>query len=249
MVGDRDSSFSSDFGPDPLRQPLLPATTTSSNDNMMMTDDEELQQEVTPTKGVYSKVALEESNDEGGSHGIEEDMMEDEVVSLGDGDENTEGSLVSRSASWAAVERALHKTLFPDRPCLIRDIQVMEGQFSVKLLKFLAFTLAGISFLHWIVSHRPSHRDTRLTFGQLWMYEGNLIASDTIVFFVVGRLWRQRGVDHLAWLGVVVLSNLYFESQHYTSFLRHSFTLYEMHCGMSIRRLKELFIEIPQSMF
>jgi hypothetical protein len=103
---------------------------------------------------------------------------------------------------------------------------------TVKLLKFLALTFLGIFGLHWMVSHRTNHRDLYLRVWHLWVFQGNLIVRDTIVFFWVGRLWRrqQRGVDHLSWILVVVLSNVYLESQHYVSFLRHSATLFEIHC-------------------
>jgi hypothetical protein len=57
-----------------------------------------------------------------------------------------------------------------------------------------------------------------------------LIITDVVLFFVVGRLFRQRGVDHGAWLLWCAAANLY--SSYITDFklFRHAFTLYEMHC-------------------
>lgn len=85
--------------------------------------------------------------------------------------------------------------------------------------------------MHGAILHRNNHKDSNLTFEDLWKFDADLIARDSISFFLVGRLWEQpQGVDHLAWIGMMVLSNVYWESQHYIPFLRHSFTLYEMHC-------------------
>jgi hypothetical protein len=132
-------------------------------------------------------------------------------------------------------QRALHAQLFPDQELVFRgNLPILEGTVSVKLLKFLALTFGSIFLLHWIITtfRGTAHRDATLTARELWKFDTGLIVSDTVVFFVVGRLWQphQRGVDHLAWVGMILLSNVYFESQHYIPFLRHSFTLYEMHC-------------------
>jgi hypothetical protein len=126
---------------------------------------------------------------------------------------------------------ALHIPLLPDDELVVCGNQVLEGGFSIKLLKFLLLTFGSIFFLHWLVSFRTNHRDVDVKVWQLWVFDGNLIVGDAVVFFVVGRLWQQqRGVDHLAWIGTMILCNLFFESQHYIPFLRHSFTLYEIHC-------------------
>lgn len=60
----------------------------------------------------------------------------------------------------------------------------------------------------------------------------DLIVRDTIAFFLVGRLWESNrlGIDHLAWIIMVILANVYYESQHYIPYLRYSATLYQMHC-------------------
>lgn len=62
------------------------------------------------------------------------------------------------------------------------------------------------------------------------VFDGNLIVLDCVIFFLVGRLWRQRGVDHLGWIIPMVVCNVYFESQPYFPWLSHSLTLYQMHC-------------------
>lgn len=126
----------------------------------------------------------------------------------------------------------LLKTLFPDEAFIIRNHPIVEGIFTVKLLKFIAFTVIAITLMHLLVANVEllGDRDKNLKLWHIWRYEGNLIVFDSIVFFLVGRLWKQRGVDHIAWVVPMILCNVYFESQHFIFWLRHSVTLYEMHC-------------------
>lgn len=53
---------------------------------------------------------------------------------------------------------------------------------------------------------------------------------DVLSFYLVGRLYNQRGVDHFGWILWVVLANIYSSVITLMPFLQHSFTLYEMHC-------------------
>ena len=66
--------------------------------------------------------------------------------------------------------------------------------------------------------------------ADVWRYEGNLIVTDALFFFVVGRLFRQRGIDYGEWILWCLAANVY--SSYITDFrmFQHSFTLYEMHC-------------------
>jgi hypothetical protein len=65
-----------------------------------------------------------------------------------------------------------------------------------------------------------------------WIYEGNLIVGDMVMFFLVGRLYHEQaiGVDHLAWIVTALVANIYSSYINTFPFLQHSFTLYEMHC-------------------
>jgi hypothetical protein len=62
------------------------------------------------------------------------------------------------------------------------------------------------------------------------LYDGNYIILDIMVFYVVGRLFRQRGVDHLAWVLISWLAAFYTSWTTTFAFLRYSVSLYEMHC-------------------
>jgi hypothetical protein len=135
-----------------------------------------------------------------------------------------------KSSSASAPPNLLHRTLLPDSGISIRGYPLLEGGFSVKLLKFICLTFVLIAIVHVIVAKLFSDRDKSLRLWHIWVYEGELIVRDCVVFFLVGRMWKQRGIDHLAWLGTALVANLYFESQNFVPFLQHSVTLYQMHC-------------------
>ena len=127
--------------------------------------------------------------------------------------------------------RVLYSQLFSDDG-FSREWTILEGSSSIKLFKFTLLTFFSIGGLHWLVSNlRAHHRDARLTIRDLIIFDGGLIMRDIVIFFLVGRLWQQRGVDHGLWVGIIVLTNLYFESLHYIPLARHSVSLYEMHCA------------------
>jgi len=125
----------------------------------------------------------------------------------------------------------LVKTLLPDTGLSIRGHAILEASgFATKLLKFVVWTFVSIALVHVIVAHLFDDRDRVLRIAHIWRYESDLIVRDCFVFFVVGRLWEKRGIDHIAWMGTALLANLYFESQNFVGFLQHSVTLFQMHC-------------------
>jgi len=124
----------------------------------------------------------------------------------------------------------LHKNLLPDVGVVIGDFPLVEGEFTMKLLKFVLLTFASIAIVHELVKNFTDDRDRAMTLRTIWKYDTNLIISDCVVFFVVGRMWRQRGVDHLAWIIPMIVCNIYFECQTYFTWIRHSVSLFEIHC-------------------
>jgi hypothetical protein len=192
------------------------------------------EEKATPMKkGDYEKVSFlhdEEVLDSG------DEASDDALLSTSlHPDEDDEEAVVvndNRNKEPPFWQRALHKTLLPDDKFMMGTHAVVEGSVVVKLLKFLFFTFGAITFWHWLIGYRQENdRDRNLKLWHIFLFEGNLIASDVVVFFLVGRLWKQRGIDHLAWLFWVVVCNIYFDSQRFFKFLQHSVTLYEMHCG------------------
>lgn len=127
--------------------------------------------------------------------------------------------------------KLLNRTLMPDGEFTLAGVRLVDGVAVVKFLKFVGLTFASIALVHSIVVRFFPDRDHRLNFWQIWVFEGDLVVRDCAVFFVVGRMWKQpHGVDHLAWIGMAALANVYFESQGYVSWMGHSVTMYEMHC-------------------
>ena len=132
-----------------------------------------------------------------------------------------------------------HRTLVPDRSFVLTLCNGQEWplfddgsqtQFVVKLLKFVLMTFLMITLVHVAVRQVFHDYDKNMTLWYTWMFEGDLIVRDCIVFFIVGRMWKMPGVDHLAFVGAVIAANVYYESQNYMWFLQHSLTLFEMHC-------------------
>ena len=124
----------------------------------------------------------------------------------------------------------LLKNLLPDDVISIKGYPLVEGSFTVKLMKFILLTFGSIALVHWIVSKVFWDRDKNLQLRDIWMFEGNLIIGDSVIFFLVGRMWRQRGIDHLGWILPIILSNICFESQIYVAWLQHHVSLYQMNC-------------------
>jgi hypothetical protein len=209
--------------------------------------------------GSYEKLSLVDQIDDGeGCHGDDfhdplanDDGSEEDGDYDDDNDDNDRTALGRRytkkhQATATATEnslppssslaqtpllwyRVLHQTLLPDSGISFRGYPIVEGTFTVKLLKFIVLTFLSIAVVHVIVGRFFSDRDRSLLLWHIWVYHGDLIVRDCVVFFLVGRMWRQRGVDALAWVGTAMLANVYFESQNFFSFLQHSVTLYEMH--------------------
>jgi hypothetical protein len=124
----------------------------------------------------------------------------------------------------------LNTNLLPDAGVVVAGFPMVEGVFTVKLLKFVLLTFGSIAIVHEMVKNFTDDRDRAMTLTTIWRYDTNLIVMDCVVYFLVGRMWRQRGVDHLAWIIPVVVCNIYFECQTYFSWIQHSVSLFEIHC-------------------
>jgi hypothetical protein len=167
-----------------------------------------------PQRGEYEKVSFIEED-------ADDNVVDDDVIPEPNRDE---------ALPQEAGLNILDKTLLPDSGISIRDHPLVEGSFTVKLLKFITMTFGAIALVHVIVEKVFSDRDKSLKLWHIWVFDGNLIVMDSVVFFLVGRLWKQRGIDRLGWILPVILSNAYFESQNFFPWLQHSVTLFQMHC-------------------
>lgn len=132
--------------------------------------------------------------------------------------------------------------------------QVFASSIVVKLFKFLLFTVFGIMISFYIVRlmvrglggiwtdfcactdpvcspfYQSFEHDEKYTLSDMMTYELQLILSDAVLFFLVGRLFDKPGVDHGSFLFWSAMANIYSSSITTFTFLQHSFTLYEMHC-------------------
>lgn len=165
----------------------------------------------------------------------EEDENDEEAVADEENEEQeTEAESIIILTEASLAHRILHTNLLPDAELWFTETPYLpEKCLLLKLLKFVGLTVAMIAGVHIFVrtnSAFSSDRDKKLQLWQIAVFEGNYIISDCIVFFMVGRLWKQRGVDHLAWMLSMLACNVYFECQHFFSWLRYSVTLYGMHC-------------------
>ena len=153
-------------------------------------------------------------------------------TTTGEEDENELVTTGILSPRWKTM---LHTTLLPDNRFYLsvgggKDIPFLDGAPGVRLVKFICVTFIGIFFTYYFVRAMGWEHDDKEHLQTLWMYDGVNISCDTIAFFVVGRLYRMTGVDHIMWLGFAALASLYASYGTTLPIMQHSFTLYEMHC-------------------
>ena len=95
------------------------------------------------------------------------------------------------------------------------------------VLSFLALTFGSIALIFGAVRALDWEHDERLTLYELWLYQSKDIATDTLVFLLVGRM---ATIDWKLWIGTILAANFYASYVTQFRFLQHSLTLYEMHC-------------------
>lgn len=175
----------------------------------------------------YEKVRIEET----GMKDIFDDDRQKDPISLDE--ENTlqriSDGVQEPPNQWRGLNFFL-KNLVPDNEISIKNYPLVEGSFTIKLLKFITLTFVSIALVHWIVPKITSDYDKHLLLSDILRFHGSEIIGDSIIFYLVGRLWRQRGVDHLGWILPIILCNAYFEIQHKFDWLQHSISMYTMHC-------------------
>jgi len=142
----------------------------------------------------------------------------------------TTGLTSSSSSQLQVLRQVLHHNFLSDEKATIAGIHLVEGSTVVKLLKFTLLTYLGIYVTFYMVRLVGWEHDDKFTLDNFWTFECNLVAGDIVIFYAVGRLFRQRGVDHLAWIMTVGASGLFSSGITNFTFLQHSATLYEMHC-------------------
>lgn len=155
---------------------------------------------------------------------------EEAVEAASSGQDHVSDSSASSAVAWRdRLVNLLHTPLLPDGDLTLFGATLVDSS-TLKLLKFLALTLAGIAGTHVVVRWLGVEHDPRLTLSDTLRYESNQIILDSFVFYVIGGLYQQAGVDHVAWLGVCLMANVFSSATTEFNFLKHSVTLFEMHC-------------------
>lgn len=191
-------------------------------------------------KGDYNLIASSSADDDEDDDDDENDQAEDLESVFRSREVEGDGHLPhsdlppdsnhSPQSSYSLLRVILHHPLLPDNRYSIGSVKLVDGPFAVKLLKFWILTVVGIGAMYHAIRKVGWEHDPNMKLSDLFLYEGSLIALDVTVFYVVGRLHQQRGVDHLAWIGTALMANLYSSGITNLPFLQHSLTLYEMHC-------------------
>jgi hypothetical protein len=112
------------------------------------------------------------------------------------------------------------------KPMVILDL------FLVKFLKFVIMTTAMVLLSHFLVKTHwlEWEKDPRHTIANLILYDGTSVVMDMFVFFCVARLYREQGIDTLAFFIPAVFGTVYPSFANVLYFMKHSVSLYEIHC-------------------
>ena len=108
------------------------------------------------------------------------------------------------------------------------------GLVGVKLLKFWAWVILGILTLHPLARYMDWEIDENYTLREFVKYDIHVVLLDLLSFFVVGRLHDPscRGIDSIfPWGVMVALGAVYPSIANDFDFLRHSVSMYDIHCG------------------
>lgn len=108
------------------------------------------------------------------------------------------------------------------------------GLAMVKLVKFWICTISGILLLHPFARYMGWENDNTYTLNEFLMYDFHSVLLDMTFFFIVGRLHDPtcKGIDSIfPWALFVMLGSLYPSIANYFKFLRHSVSMYDIHCG------------------
>jgi len=181
---------------------------------------------VSPTSkgdyGLVEEVATTEA--------VEASCSNDEEAFLSASDSDDGDEVISTTLQ--SNESLFNKNVMPDQALEYRNVVLME-LVGVKFLKFMAWTVIGIVLMHYLVQGLDWERDEKYTLTDMILYDGNIIILDMVVFFVMSRLYRQRGIDTASWILTAWISAICTSWETTFKFLQVSVSLYQMHCVWS----------------
>jgi len=111
------------------------------------------------------------------------------------------------------------------------SVELMDGPEAVRLFKFVSVTLIAIVVTHTFVRWVGWENDVDYTLSDFVSFDLNYVLLDVLSFFLVGRLYRRRGFDCLfPYILPMILGAIYPSWTTDWSFLRHSFSIYDIVC-------------------
>ena len=108
------------------------------------------------------------------------------------------------------------------------------GLVLIKLVKFWICTIGGILLLHPFARYMDWENDNTYSLKEFFMYDFHIVLLDMTFFFIVGRLHDPtcNGIDSIfPWAIFMMLGAVYPSVANYFVFLRHSVSMYDIHCG------------------
>jgi len=123
-----------------------------------------------------------------------------------------------------------HRNWIPDHWYSIYDVEILDGVEAVRLLKFTAITVLAVVVMFHLARFMDWEHDANFSLQDMLLFDAGNMMLDVMVFFVVGRLYKHKGVDHLAWTLTTLMASIYTSCSYTFGFLQHSVSLYDMHC-------------------
>ena len=121
------------------------------------------------------------------------DSDDDPNNSSNDQDENTN----KWKNTWVRTEAFFSKNLLPDNKVYIGRYQIVDSKEAIRLFKFLFLTISLSISMHFFSRFVNWEHDPSYTIIKFIQEDMNDVVIDSIAFFVVGRLYKRKGVDRL----------------------------------------------------
>eukprot|EP00568_Trieres_chinensis_P012996 CAMPEP_0183299496 /NCGR_PEP_ID=MMETSP0160_2-20130417/6216_1 /TAXON_ID=2839 ORGANISM="Odontella Sinensis, Strain Grunow 1884" /NCGR_SAMPLE_ID=MMETSP0160_2 /ASSEMBLY_ACC=CAM_ASM_000250 /LENGTH=399 /DNA_ID=CAMNT_0025461751 /DNA_START=23 /DNA_END=1222 /DNA_ORIENTATION=+ len=138
---------------------------------------------------------------------------------------------ITSSMAFERVYRIVTSNVASDDPPHLGGLKIMDGREAVRFFKFAAVTLVAIAMFHPLVRRMGWEYDDDYELTDFLLYDLNYVLLDILSFYLVGRLYKRRGMDCLFPFLVPMACGVIYPSWTTTlSFLHHSFSLYEIHC-------------------
>lgn len=131
---------------------------------------------------------------------------------------------------WKRIGYILNRTALPDDKFTLHGFRIVDGPPVIKFLKFVFLTYLTFFIVYGFVRWVDWEHDPYYEIEDFWENDSAYMITDGLFFFMVGRLYKKGGVDHLSWFLTMFSSTLVFSGIAELDFMQHSLSLYEMNC-------------------